>query len=189
MKSKSKYIDNLKNLVAEYLTKNNQNSNHRSKRGVLNFVGEISKILFGTMTQADAGNYNKQITELENEQRELSHLSNEQMTIIKTTITSVNSTLQKVNQNEKILTKGFNELLNYSTHKFSELQEEIRNVNVLNEQFRLIQRGVDESQHSFDIDRCICSRRTRDTAAAIDNHRENQTLFGKSKTAKWPGLS
>jgi hypothetical protein len=145
------YIDNLKDLVAEYLTENNQNSNHRSKRGVLNFVGEISKILFGTMTQADAKNYNQHITELEKEQREFLHLSNDQMTIIKTTITSVNSTLQKVNQNEKVLKEGFNKLLNYSTHKFNELEEEIRNVNIINEQFRLIQRGIDESQHSFEI--------------------------------------
>jgi hypothetical protein len=72
------------------------------------------------------------------------------MTIIKTTITSVNSTLQKVNQNEKVLKEGFNILLNYRTHKFSEL-EEIRNVNLINEQFRLIQRRIDESRHSFEI--------------------------------------
>jgi hypothetical protein len=40
-KSKNKYIDNLKDLVAEYLTTDTQNSNHRMKRGVLNFMGEI----------------------------------------------------------------------------------------------------------------------------------------------------
>jgi hypothetical protein len=45
-KSKNKYIDNLKDLVAEYLATDTQNLNHRSKRGVLNFIGEISKILF-----------------------------------------------------------------------------------------------------------------------------------------------
>jgi hypothetical protein len=41
MRSKSKYIDNLKDLVAEYLTDSNQNSDHRSKQDILNFVGEI----------------------------------------------------------------------------------------------------------------------------------------------------
>jgi hypothetical protein len=41
--------------------------------------------------------------------------------------------------------------LNYSSHKFNEIEEEIRNVNLVNEQFRLIQRGIDESQHSFEI--------------------------------------
>jgi hypothetical protein len=42
-------------------------------------------------------------------------------------------------------------LLNYSSHKFNELEEEIENVNLINEQFKLVQRGVDESQHSFEI--------------------------------------
>jgi hypothetical protein len=73
------------------------------------------------------------------------------MTIIKTTITSVNSTLQKVNKNEKVLKEGFQKLLNYSTHKFQNLEEELENVNLIDEQFRLIQRGIDESQHSFEI--------------------------------------
>jgi hypothetical protein len=77
-------------------------------------------------------------------------MSKEQMTIVKTTITSVNSTLQKVNQNEKVMTQGLTTLLNYSSHKFNEIQE-IRNVNLVNEQFRLTQRGIDESQHSFEI--------------------------------------
>jgi hypothetical protein len=52
--------------------------------------------------QSDARNYNKHITELEKEQKEFLHLSDERMTIIKTTITSVNSMLQKVNQNEML---------------------------------------------------------------------------------------
>jgi hypothetical protein len=84
MKSKSRYIDNLKDLVAEYLT-NNQNSNLRSQRGVLNFVGEVPR------------NYDRYINELEKEQKEFLLLAKEQMTIIKTTIISANSTLQKEN--------------------------------------------------------------------------------------------
>jgi hypothetical protein len=73
------------------------------------------------------------------------------MTVIKTTITSVNTTLQKVNQNEKVLKEGLSKLANFSTHQFSEVEEEIRNVNLINQQFRLIQRGIDESQHSYEI--------------------------------------
>jgi hypothetical protein len=41
MRSKNRYIDKLKDLVAEYLTENNQNSKYRLRRGVLNFVGDI----------------------------------------------------------------------------------------------------------------------------------------------------
>lgn len=141
----------MKDLIAEYWTKSDEIPNHRLKRGVLNFVGEISKILFGTLTQSDAKNYNKHITELEREQKEFLHLSNEQMTVIKATITSVNTTLQKIDQNEKILKEGLTKLLNYSKHKFSEMEEEVHNVNLINEQSKIIQRGIDESQHSFEI--------------------------------------
>jgi hypothetical protein len=44
MKSKNKYVDNLKDLVAEYLTTDARNPSHRTKRGALNVI------LFGTLT-------------------------------------------------------------------------------------------------------------------------------------------
>jgi hypothetical protein len=72
--SKNKYIDNLIDLVTEYLATDVQNPNHRIKRGILNFIGEISKILFGTRTQSDARSYNEHISELEREQREFLHV-------------------------------------------------------------------------------------------------------------------
>jgi hypothetical protein len=59
--------------------------------------------------------------------------------------------LQRVNQNERILESGLSKLLNYSTREFLALEEEIGNVNLLNEQLRLVQRGIDECQHSFEI--------------------------------------
>jgi hypothetical protein len=79
-----------------------------AQQGVLNFIGEISKILFGTLTQSDAKSYNDHIRELEKEQKEFLHLAKEQMTIIKTTISLVNSTFQRVDQNEKLLDNGLN---------------------------------------------------------------------------------
>jgi hypothetical protein len=149
--SKSNYIDNLKNLIVNYVSGSNQNINYRFKRGVLNVLGEVSKLLFGTLTQSDARSYNQHISELEKEQKEFLHLSKEHVTFIKTTITSVNSTLQKINQNEKKLEKDFEKLLNYSTHKFKNLEEEFKHLNLINEQIRLIHKGMDESQHSFEI--------------------------------------
>jgi hypothetical protein len=123
MRSRNKYIENLKDLVAEYLATDVRTQGHRMKRGILNFVGEISKILFGTLTQSDARNYNKHISELDREQKEFLHLANEQMTIIKTTITSVNSTLRRVNQNEKVLDDGLSKLLNFSNHNLANLRK------------------------------------------------------------------
>jgi hypothetical protein len=133
------------------LANDDETSGHRMKRGVLNFVGEISKILFGTLTQSDARSYNEHISELEKEQQEFLHLAKEQMTVVKTTITFVNSTLQRVNLNEKPLEDGLSRLFNYSTHEFSELEEEVGSINLSNEQIRSVQRGIDESQHSFEI--------------------------------------
>jgi hypothetical protein len=49
------------------------------------------------------------------------------------------------------MTEGLTELANFSARKFNDIEEEIRNVNLINEQFRMIQRGIDESQHSFEI--------------------------------------
>jgi hypothetical protein len=83
--SKTKYIDNLKDLVAEYWVDDNQESNRRFKRGVLHFVREISKLLFGTLTQSDTRAYNKRISKLEKEPKDFFLLSKEQITVIKTT--------------------------------------------------------------------------------------------------------
>jgi hypothetical protein len=66
-------------------------------------VGEISKTLFGTLTQSDASEYNEHIGQLEKKQKEFLHISTEQMTVIKSTINSINSTMQKVDRNEKLL--------------------------------------------------------------------------------------
>jgi hypothetical protein len=151
MTSKNKYMDNLKDLVDEYMTTNVQNQNRRSKRGVLNFVGEVSKILFGTLTQSDARRYNEHIQEVEREQKEFLHLSKEQMTTVKTTTASVNSTLKKVNKNENILREGLKKLYNYSTSRINKIEEEMTYINLIKEQFPLIQKGIDESQHSFEI--------------------------------------
>ena len=49
----------MKDLVSEYIKPEKQ-SNHR-RRGVLDFVGEISNILFGTLMQSDARVYNKHL--------------------------------------------------------------------------------------------------------------------------------
>jgi hypothetical protein len=49
------------------------------------------------------------------------------------------------------LRKDFDKLFNYSAHKFKSLEEEFEHLNLTNEQIRLIHRGMDESQHSFEI--------------------------------------
>jgi hypothetical protein len=55
-----------------------------------------------------------------------------------------------VNQNEKVIANGLNKILNFSEHEFQKPEEEIGNVNLLNEQLRLVQREIEECQHSFE---------------------------------------
>jgi hypothetical protein len=64
--------------------------------------------MFGTLNQMLRINEN--IFELEKDQMEFVHLIKEQMTEIKTTIGSINSTIHRVNQNERNLGEELNRL-------------------------------------------------------------------------------
>ena len=58
-------IEELKLLIRQ-LTRNG-GENMRVKRGIFNFIGGISKILFGTMENEDASYYAENISNLEKE--------------------------------------------------------------------------------------------------------------------------
>ena len=57
----------MKELVGEYVKPEKQSNRGRL---VLDFVGEISKTLLGTLTQSDAKEYNSHIGQLEEELKE-----------------------------------------------------------------------------------------------------------------------
>jgi len=98
-------------LIFRQLTRKEAESIHtRNKRGVFNFIGGRSKILFGTLDNEDANYYTNKMSYLENEQLDFFKLSKEQITVVKTTPRSVNSTLVTVSENEKSLVKGFEEM-------------------------------------------------------------------------------
>ena len=93
-------------LLLRQLTGNDDDSIYtREKRGVFNFVGGISKILFGTKDDQDAIYYTGKISRLENEQLDFLRLSKEQITVVKTTFRSINFTLLTVLENEKFFLK------------------------------------------------------------------------------------
>jgi hypothetical protein len=74
----------------------------RLKRGIFNFVGGISKISFGTMDSDDATYHAEKVSNLDKELQFLS-LSKKQVTVVKSTLRSLNSTLSAVSENEKVL--------------------------------------------------------------------------------------
>jgi hypothetical protein len=79
------------------------------KEEFFNFLGGISKILFATMYSDDASYY-AEISNLERKQLDFFRLSKEQVTFVKSTSGSWNTTLLAVSENERILSKGLDEM-------------------------------------------------------------------------------
>jgi hypothetical protein len=73
-------------------------------------MGGISKILFGTRDSEDASYYAEKISSLEKEQIDFLRLSEEQITVVKVTLRSMNSTLIAASENERVLSKGLDEM-------------------------------------------------------------------------------
>ena len=72
---------------------------------VFNFA-EARKILFGTMDDQDEIYYTDKISRLEREKLDFLKLSQEQISVVKSTLKSANSSLCTVLENERILSKG-----------------------------------------------------------------------------------
>jgi hypothetical protein len=110
-----KEVTDLK-LILRRLSRNEGELIHtRNKRG------GISKILFGNFYIEDANYYTNKITPLENEQLDFLILSKEQITVVKTTPMSVNSTFLMVSENEKFLSKGLEEKANHINEQDGEI--------------------------------------------------------------------
>ena len=82
----------------------------RRKKGLFNFIGQISHSLFGVLDSDNEEFYNSKITQLEGEQADLIKLSREQVVLVKSTLKSVNKTLNDVSNNELILKRGLTEI-------------------------------------------------------------------------------
>jgi hypothetical protein len=85
----------------------------RSKRGLINFVGKISETLFGTMDDDDAQFYHDQIERLEQGSATLTHLLQQQLTVVKSTLCTFNETLTDVEFNERKVREGLKQLQAY----------------------------------------------------------------------------
>ena len=97
-------------LLVRQLTRIEDKNQSRFKRGVFSFIDGISKVLFGTMDNEDASYYAEKISSLEKEQIDFLKLSKEQITVVRTTRRSMNSTLLAVSENERVLSKGLDEM-------------------------------------------------------------------------------
>lgn len=101
----------------------------RTKRGVFNFIGEISKVLFGTMDNEDAQYYNEQIKHFEENSEDITTLLKQQLIVVKSSLGSINSTLTDMEYNEEKVKTGLLQLKSYLEAVTSENKESL---NILN---------------------------------------------------------
>ncbi|CAG9760242.1 unnamed protein product [Ceutorhynchus assimilis] len=79
-------------IIGEIL--NSQQFLNRTKRGLVNAVGNVAKVLFGTLDENDAKHFNEILQKLETNQINMQHLLSEQTSIFENTILSLNSSNQ-----------------------------------------------------------------------------------------------
>jgi hypothetical protein len=75
----------------------------RTRRGILNFVGEISKVLFGTLDENDDEYYDEKILYFECNSENTTELLKQQVYVIDSTLGALNVTLADVEQNVKLV--------------------------------------------------------------------------------------
>jgi hypothetical protein len=109
--SKIRQIKNTEKLLVEIT--DTKTDRKRVRRGVFNFIGDVSKILFGTMDNADAEYYNKQIRCLEENSDSMTHLLKQQLSVVKSTLGAINETLSDVEYNESVVRTGLRQIEKY----------------------------------------------------------------------------
>ena len=110
-----------------------ETGNQRKKRGVFNFIGELSKVLFGTMDEDDAKYHNDQIKLFEHNSEDMSTLLREQLTVVKASLGAVNNTLADMAYNENLLREGISKISKYTDTFRSETNEKMNLVSMKTE--------------------------------------------------------
>jgi hypothetical protein len=100
----------------------------RKRRGVFNFVGELGKVLFGSIDDDDANYYNGQIKLLEQNSEDIT-LMKQQVSVMKSSLGALNNTLSDVEYNEGLIREGVTKI---SDHVSSLKADTDANVNLVN---------------------------------------------------------
>ena len=95
------------------------------RRGLLNFVGEISKVLFGTMDENDVQYYDEHIRHFERNSEDTTELLKQQAYLIKSTLGALNITLVDVTHNDKLVKQGLVDIQTYLDSLSSETAEKL----------------------------------------------------------------
>jgi hypothetical protein len=91
----------------------NGDGESRWRRGVLNFVGKISKMLFGNLYEDDAEYYDEQIRHFKRDAEDTNELLKKQVYVTKSTLGALNVTLADVAHNDKLVREGLADIQTY----------------------------------------------------------------------------
>jgi methyl-accepting chemotaxis protein len=147
-------VNDLQSILRQLTRSEDKFIHAHNKRRVFNVIGGISKILFGTLDTEDANYYTDKISKLENEQLDFLKLSKEQITVVKSTLRSVNSTLLTVSENERCLTKGLEEMakrINVQNEEIKEMFGSYSLILTINKHSMQLSRAVDECCREYEI--------------------------------------
>jgi hypothetical protein len=125
-KEKLEQIKRTENLIMEISDHRFQRT--RKRRGVFNFIGEISKVLFGTLDNEDAKYYNEQIKHFEENSEDFTKLLKQQLIVVRSSLGAVNNTLTDMEYNLK---KVENALIQIKSFLNSTTAEGQKNINTL----------------------------------------------------------
>jgi hypothetical protein len=91
---------------------------------------------------------------LESEQLDFLKLSKEQITVVKSTLRSMNSTLLTVSENELCLSKGLEEMANHINVQNEEIKEMFGSYSLvlsINEHSMQLSKAIDECRREYEI--------------------------------------
>ena len=123
------------------------------RRGVLNFVGEVSRIRFGTLNENDAEYYDEQIRRFEHISEDTTELLKQQVYVIMATLGALNITFTDMAHNDKLVKQGLVEIQAYldslsteTAKRFILMEAKImteKHITLVNNALTLLQRNVD----------------------------------------------
>ena len=97
----------------------------RGRRGLFNFIGEVSKVLFGTMDDSDAEFYDEQIRHFESNAEDTTDLMKQQIYVMKSTLGALNVTLADLAHNNKLVRQGLTDIQTYLNSLTSETSRKL----------------------------------------------------------------
>jgi hypothetical protein len=102
-----------------------KNGESRWRRGLLNYIGEVSKVLFGTMDDRDAEYYDEQIRHFESNAEDTTDLMKQQIYVMKSTLGALNVTLGYMAHNDKLVRQWLTDIQAYLNSLASETSRKL----------------------------------------------------------------